>query len=102
MNRTVIKTMSLFVNGDDLDCPVRATFEIAGHATILDGEIEALIDGEWLSVADLEPSRDKRVRRYALDRIEEVLAEQAMGDERDAFCDLDPDEYADNEERSCA
>lgn len=90
MSRTVVRTMTVPVGDDDVDCPVRATFEVAGHETILDGAIEALVAGEWVPVAELY---GPVVRRHALGRIEDILAEQAMDDERDAFSDIDPDEY---------
>ena len=90
MTRTAVRTMTMPVGDDDVDCPVRATFDINCHETILDGEIEALVAGEWVSVADLY---GPLTRRHALAHIEDVLAEQAMDDERDAFCDIDPDEY---------
>ena len=91
MSRLVEKTVTLTIRGDERDVPVRCWVDVGPISASLDGDPEMLIGGEWVDMtkADAEALTD-------------ALCEQGMQDELDAASDIDPDEYAIDDERSCA
>ena len=75
-------TATLEVAGDEDDYPVRATMRIepgagvgGGWGAVLDGDIEARINGEWTDVDVLH------IAAGTWDRLEESLAELAFDDD---------------------
>lgn len=83
----VERIFTLWLDRDDVDCLVRATFDILrhGNATELLGDIEANVGGKWIALSTLGLSKRE------IEAIEGELSEQALSD--------DAEEHI---ERSCA
>ncbi len=91
MNRLVETTATLMVGGDERDVPIRCWIDVGPIEATLDGTPEMQVDGEWRALTAAETKG-----------VEDLLCEQAIQDELDAASDIDPDEYANDDERSCA
>jgi hypothetical protein len=82
MSRLVEREVTIEVDGDERDVPVRCWVDVGHIGAVLDGRPEVLIDGEWSEMA-----------RDHADRIEDALCEQAINEESDAYDDRDPGDF---------
>ena len=80
MSRLVNRSVTLVVDGDDLDVPLRCWVDVCRLGATLDGAPEVLIKGEWVEM-------DPKLVRF----VDDAICEQAVTEEAD-----------EQAERSCA
>ena len=82
MSRLVERDVTITVDGDECDVPMRAWVSVGAIGASLDGRPEVLVDGEW----------EEMDREYA-DRYSDDIIEQAVTEESDSYDDRDPGDF---------
>jgi hypothetical protein len=91
MSRPHEVTVTVTVDGDELDCPARCRVDIGAYGmggapgAELDGDPELFIGGTWLDAASLVDERD-------LSHVKESLCEVAYQDDHDACVESEDDQ----------
>ena len=82
MSRLVEREVTIIIDGDEHDAPVRCWVDVRAIGASLDGRPEVFVDGEWteMECADIE-------------RVEDAICEQAINEEADAHDDRDPGDF---------
>jgi hypothetical protein len=78
MSRLVEREVTITIDGDERDVPLRCWVDVRAVGASLDGRPEVLIDGEWTE--------------YEGD-LEDTICEQAINEESDAYDDRDPGDF---------
>jgi hypothetical protein len=82
MSRLVEREVTITIDGDERDVPMRSWVEVGAVGATLDGRPEVFVDGEWTEMD-----------RAEIDRVEDAVCEQAINEESDAYDDRDPGDF---------
>ena len=80
MTRLVERDVTIEVDGDERDVPMRCWVDVGVVGATLDGRPEMLLDGEWVEMDDAT-------------RYEDAICEQAINEYAAGYNDRDPGDF---------
>ena len=79
----VERAVTIEVDGDERDVPMRAWVVVTPMNASLDGSPEVFVDGEWIEMADSD-----------VERFSDAILEQATDEMADRYNDRDPGDFS--------